>query len=600
VAENGITVTAGDTEGVRRALIYIEDELRISEAAFLTPGKTSRVPHLKSRITRCYFSPINRAPKFGDELSDDMGYEEQLGKLRQGEDYWLSYIGPSELFSHTAKEAKKYGKHMFAKMQVCCSHEIASVPYVPVPGIIYKKLKAAHELSVEGILQCWYFGNYPSMMSKAAGELAFDSFENEDAALTRLAAIYYGRSKAPSVVRAWKLFEAAYRNYPLNIMFSYYGPMHDSVVWKLALKPKNFMLARTWQSIDPVDGDRINDALLDGHTLDEALTLCRTMSEGWAKGLDVLESVSVDCDGEAEQLSVAKAIGILFAGGVNILEFYKHRQELGLKIGDPKAHLVRMRELVKAEIENSLSMIPLCNADNRLGYHSEAEGHKFFEAKLLDRVESLRELLETEFVEVEKRVDDGLSPLEFYDGIEDNGDVARYTLKSCDIGLAKWASIGDASKFRMAYDEKNIYLELSGKKGTEFTITAEFVPMIRSVVVDISPMGTVRLGRDHLFYNSLFGERGEAELKKWSDIRTVIGDETSMMLTLDRETFGITELRPFRVRINSTFVGLVEYIPRSKMPPEQASDMWSRDPEPKYLLGNNRCTPTQFGSIIPE
>ena len=31
-------------------------------------------------------------------------------------------------------------------------------------------------------------------------------------------------------------------------------------------------------------------------------------------------------------------------------------------------------------------MIPLCENDNRLGYHSEAEGFKFFPEKLNDRM----------------------------------------------------------------------------------------------------------------------------------------------------------------------------------------------------------------------
>ncbi len=815
IAEEGITVTASDTEGVRRALIYIEDELRISEAAYLKPTKVTRVPHLRSRITRCYFSPINRPPKFGDELSDDidyypdeylnrlmhdgsngvwiytrfsdlmtsdyikengkggeariaklnrviekcrrygigvyvfaiephafsedeakkypemcgvdsgrgitfcansdmgkaylkeqgeklvtlcprlkgfmsitfgerftscssaknyrecprcggkghgevlsaaveglcsgmrknpdfeviswtygareriqfssdwradiaeyvkcapsdamlmqnfddMGYEEQLGVMRQGVDYWLSYVGPSELFVHTANEAKKHGKHMFAKMQVCCSHEIASVPYVPTPGIIYKKMKAAHELSVEGLLQCWYFGNYPSLMSKTAGELAFDGFDDEEKALTRIAAIYFGRTKATSVVESWRLFEEAYRNYPLNVMFSYYGPMHDSVVWKLALKPKNFPLARTWQSLDPVDGDRICDALLDGHTLDEALKLCRRMSELWSKGLEKLAAVTVDGADEAEQHSVARAIGILFNGGVNILEFYKLREELGLKVGDARAKLERMRELTELEIQNSLAMIPLSNSDNRLGYHSEAEGHKFFEAKLLDRVQWLRELLETEFPEVEQRIADGLSPLEFYDGIEDNDEVARYDLRSSGLESADWANIEDIAKFRMTYDDNSIVIELVGGNDVEYALTAEFVPMRRGVVAEISPLGTVRLGRDALMYNSLFGERGAEELKKWSNIKVSCGDETRMILTLDRKDFGLTELRPFRMRINGSRVDYREFDPAGKMPPESVVKMWGRDPAPLYLLGCNRCTPTQFGWIIPR
>ena len=83
IAADKITVTADDTEGVRRALIYIEDELRRREGAFLEPATVKRAPHLRRRITRCFFSPINRPPKNGDELSDDIDYypEEYLNRL---------------------------------------------------------------------------------------------------------------------------------------------------------------------------------------------------------------------------------------------------------------------------------------------------------------------------------------------------------------------------------------------------------------------------------------------------------------------------------------------------------------------------------------
>jgi len=237
-----------------------------------------------------------------------------------------------------------------------------------VPGIIYKKYAAARAYGVEGVMQCWYFGNYPSMMSKAAGELAFvEKYEDEDAFLTSLAAIYWGRSRASQVVLAWKLFEKSYRMYPMNIMFSYYGPMHDSVVWKLYLEPKNNKLPRTWQTLDPIDGDRIGESLLQGHTLDEALTLLNGMCEAWAEGLAALTSLSASGEDMTEQISVAKAIGILFSGGRNILAFYKLRDELGTQQRNPWEILKSMETLVYAEIENSRAMIPLCEEDGRLG-----------------------------------------------------------------------------------------------------------------------------------------------------------------------------------------------------------------------------------------
>ncbi|MBQ4527456.1 MAG: hypothetical protein II998_05225 [Clostridia bacterium] len=60
-------------------------------------------------------------------------------------------------------------------MQVCTSHEIGSVAYIPVPGILFDKYRACYEFDVKGVLQCWYSGNYSCLMSKMAGELAFES-----------------------------------------------------------------------------------------------------------------------------------------------------------------------------------------------------------------------------------------------------------------------------------------------------------------------------------------------------------------------------------------------------------------------------------------
>ena len=83
VREDGATVTAEETEGVRRALVYIEEEMTKREGAFLPFGEIVRKPYIKTRMTRGFFSPTNRAPKFGDELLDDTEYypDEYLNRL---------------------------------------------------------------------------------------------------------------------------------------------------------------------------------------------------------------------------------------------------------------------------------------------------------------------------------------------------------------------------------------------------------------------------------------------------------------------------------------------------------------------------------------
>ncbi|MBO5723677.1 MAG: hypothetical protein J6S58_02495, partial [Lentisphaeria bacterium] len=68
------------------------------------------------------------------------GRRTQCGKEMVGGDYWLSYAGPSERFERMIKSLPE-GVGRGAKLQVSCSHELATVPYIPVPGLLYRKYK---------------------------------------------------------------------------------------------------------------------------------------------------------------------------------------------------------------------------------------------------------------------------------------------------------------------------------------------------------------------------------------------------------------------------------------------------------------------------
>lgn len=78
VQKNGCIVGANDTEGIRRALIYLEDEMHRREGAFLPLGEIIKVPVIRERITRGFYSPTNRPPKNIDELMDDIDYYPDL------------------------------------------------------------------------------------------------------------------------------------------------------------------------------------------------------------------------------------------------------------------------------------------------------------------------------------------------------------------------------------------------------------------------------------------------------------------------------------------------------------------------------------------
>jgi hypothetical protein len=338
------------------------------------------------------------------------GSKVQLGKERHAGDYWLSYVGPSGKYKSITGKAAELGREISAKIQVSCSHEVATVPLIPVPGLLYQKYKAMHELGVSHVMQCWYFGNYPGIMNKAAGSLAFEDFkDSEEDFLRRLARPQWNKS-AEQVMRAWSHFTDAYSNYPLENMFQYYGPMHDGVVWPLYLEPADEPLAPTWRLDYGTSGDRYGECL-GRFTIDEVLALCSSLSNEWHKGLEILQESKNDFAGAQECLKdiiLVQALDIQFKSGLNILEFYKLRDELLKVAGEAGLDILsRMQEIVNDEISNSGFMVELCVKDSRLGFHPEAEGYKYFPEKLKWRIMLLNSLLENDFPTAKKRLNAG-------------------------------------------------------------------------------------------------------------------------------------------------------------------------------------------------
>ena len=74
VSKNGVVISANDTEGMRRAVYFTEDEMMRREGARLPIGEIRRRPFIKKRISRCYFSPASHAANFTNEGGYDYRY----------------------------------------------------------------------------------------------------------------------------------------------------------------------------------------------------------------------------------------------------------------------------------------------------------------------------------------------------------------------------------------------------------------------------------------------------------------------------------------------------------------------------------------------
>jgi hypothetical protein len=428
------------------------------------------------------------------------GEKSQLGKKRKGGDYWLSYTGPSENFKKLAETAACAGTAIAAKIQAGCSHEVATVPFVPVPALLYRKHKKMRELGVSGAMLCWYFGNYPGLMNKAAGMLAFEDFtkDEENGFLMRLARPDWGKH-AGEVVRAWKFFARGYSNYPMSNMFQYYGPAHDGVVWPLYLYPAKAALAPTWQlgelltpGVDlklGCSGDMIGECL-ENHSAGEAAALCGKMAEDWRRGVETLKKLSPffrSNPARQKDIGVAEALGIQFESAYNILRFYILRGKLfGSAAEKQKETLNEMRKLVLMEISGSERLAELCGNDSRLGFHSEAEGYKYFPDKLKWRADMLRSLLEDDFKQAEKEIAEG--------GLKIPAESGETAHSAGD----NWASAGDSLKWRASRKDHDIHLELScAGKGhpDQIFITLYSSSLEHPLIIDMYKSGHVSFSK---------------------------------------------------------------------------------------------------------
>jgi len=383
---------------------------------------------------------------------------------------------------------------------------------VPVPSLLYRKFAAMRRLGVSYTMLSWYFGNYPGLMNKAAGLLSFEPlpFPDEDSFLHQLASIYWKKDDVPKVVEAWKNFSEGYENYPLTNLFQYYGPMHDGPVWPLLLKPIDAPLAPTWQissgsgmPLNP-SGDRIGESFGEVLTLDEVVELCRRMSVAWDSGVTIMNRLEPFYKDQPERIldiGVAKALGIQFRSGYNILHFYALREKMLRMEGIGRLDILKqMTDIIREEIVQDEQLLLLCDKDSRLGFHSEAEGYKYYPEKIRWRMKQLHSVLINDVPELSRQIQDNKLLFPGYTGKEPTGAVAYSVLsngygtqwsnlkldppanlvwKSCDYG-----DQGSGLKWASCYDADALYVIVSDSEVTDQT---SLKSRISNVLVKVEP-----------------------------------------------------------------------------------------------------------------
>jgi len=310
-----------------------------------------------------------------------------LGKTRVIDEYSISYAGPSERFVRTHKAARTNGLKVMAKLQFVTTHELATVPNLPLIGSLYDKAKAMRKLRVKSFMGCWNFGNMLNANTHAFNRfLTIERLPPRERALKAFAANYFPGCNAKGVADAWQAFEDAMRYYPFSIPFLYYSPINYAAGLPIeAGKLTGDPIGRSW--VDDKRGDDLTPSF-GPYTIDEIVTGLGELTQRWESGCNALASALESSKAKAVQpeLNSARASAHLMRSAWNQYRAWRLRKNWSQK---------RMGALVKIaqdELSHLIDFLPIIEKDKRIGFHSECQAYLVTPKDVQEKLQALKSL----------------------------------------------------------------------------------------------------------------------------------------------------------------------------------------------------------------
>jgi hypothetical protein len=346
-----------------------------------------------------------------------LGYDMGGTTRWQGRDvyvgeYALSYVGPGEQFLATLAVAGATPVH--AKIELNNTHELASVPNVPVLATLHRRFADMTRLGVAGFLGCWSMGSRRTLNTHALRLFLQDPsrYQDEEVYLDVLARDYFGLEDTADAVRAWRVFSDAYTHYPFAVPVLYNGPHNDAPGRALSLHYLGKPIGRSWGD-DPFGDDLthiIDNSSRAGvstrFTLEDIIAGYTRLCDAWDAGVALyaaaLEDAPLPSGGEGtdqerrrrEELAVATMIGIQLRSTANVYRFWGEVQRvIAAHNLTPPCTLPRdpaLLALMAEEIANVERALPVLTADPRLGYHQDTLKYKYDLASVTAKLAAMR------------------------------------------------------------------------------------------------------------------------------------------------------------------------------------------------------------------
>jgi len=317
------------------------------------------------------------------------GHKLIAGKDRIIDEYSLSYVGPSEQFNSSLAIARTHGIPVMAKLQFGTTHELATVPNLPVLGNVFAKADAVREMGLAGFMGCWNFGNM--ITANTAGFNAFlagDLPHRRGEALPAFAARYFPGCDPAGVAAAWLKFGEALDYYPFSLPYLYSGPTNFAFILPLQPGPLTGQPVGRCHLLDE-RGDDMGSAVVD-FTIAELIAGFETLTSLWGAGLPTYAAALQSCQAAAarEELDTATVCWHAFRSTANFCKVYQLQRQWNAGM------LPEYQSIVRDELENLQAVLPILRRDQRFGYHIEAHGYQYDAASVAAKIESLTEQME--------------------------------------------------------------------------------------------------------------------------------------------------------------------------------------------------------------
>jgi len=310
------------------------------------------------------------------------------GKSQIIEEYSLMHIGPSPRARYLFEQRSVHGHAAMAKLQIGTTHELATVPNLPVIFNVWEKIKYLINHECEGVMACWNFGNMLTLNTYLTGRgLQSDKSDDMDRVLDRLLHAYFPRLDDDDINElkiAWSTFAEASHHYPFNMSILYTGVINYALgYWLPPRRIKGDRKAgRAW--LMDQRGDDLSDSFSEW-SLPDIINALEALAKKWNQGLELYHKVFKDKTDQhsMEEYSSAVIAGCCFTSAWHVYRLY------ALCASWQDSFMRDYLDLCNKELANCNKALPFLSRDKRLGFHCECQGYQFDEQIVQQKVDKL-------------------------------------------------------------------------------------------------------------------------------------------------------------------------------------------------------------------